>query len=71
MPSSRVWPRAIVNLRMMHHMIENSNRSPSKRRYPALYERAVPIALVVIAMAIVVLLVVIVVVVLRAAPGIG
>jgi hypothetical protein len=52
-------------------MIEKPNRSPSKRQYPTLYERAVPIALVVITVAIVVLLLIIMAVVLRAAPGVG
>ena len=56
---------------MMHHMNEKLDRSPSKRRYPTLYERGVPIALTVIAAAIIVLMLVIVVVVLRMAPGIA
>jgi hypothetical protein len=40
-----------------------------KRRYPAAYERAVPIALVLIALAIVILLVIIVVVAMGLYPG--
>ena len=41
----------------------------SKRKYPAAYEKAVPIALAVIALAIVILLVTIVIVALGLYPG--
>jgi hypothetical protein len=41
------------------HLKEENNASP-KRRYPALYERLIPIALVIIFVAFVVLMVVIV-----------
>jgi cell division septal protein FtsQ len=48
------------------HKVDRSERP--KRQYPAGYERAVPVALAVIAVAIVVLLVIIVVVVLGLYP---
>ena len=42
---------------------------PPRRQYPAFYEKAVPVALILIALAVVVLLLVILVVVLGLFPG--
>lgn len=51
---------------------DNTPRRPSpKRRYPSLYERAVPIALGIIVLFIIVLLVIIVGVALGLFPGMG
>ncbi len=48
---------------------ESKNNVPNKRQYPAAYEKAVPIALVLIALAIVILLGIILVVALGLYPG--
>ena len=48
---------------------QQNDRSPPKRRYPPLYERLVPIALGIVALAIVVLLLVIICVALGFCPG--
>ena len=48
---------------------ESSNEVPTRRQYPAAYEKAVPIALVLIALAIVILLGIILVVALGLYPG--
>ena len=48
---------------------ESKNEVPTKRQYPAAYERAVPVALAVIALAIVILLGIILVVALGLYPG--
>jgi hypothetical protein len=50
---------------------EKDDQMPPKRQYPPFYERAVPIALGIIAVVIVVLLVIIVVVALGLLPGVG
>lgn len=48
---------------------DSDSRTPSRRQYPAVYEKAVPIALALIALAIVVLLGIILVVALGVYPG--
>ena len=48
---------------------KSGNEVPAKRQYPAAYEKAVPIALAVIALAIVILLAIIVMVALGLYPG--
>ena len=48
---------------------ESKDEAPNKRQYPAAYERAVPIALVLITLAIVILLGIILVVALGLYPG--
>ena len=45
---------------MVHHMSKNDDRSNAERRYPPIYEKAIPIALVIITVAIMALLVIIV-----------
>jgi len=50
--------------RMVYHMSKNDNRSPAERRYPPIYEKAIPIALVIITVAILALFVIIVAVTL-------
>jgi len=45
-------------------MSKNDNRSPAERRYPPIYEKAIPIALVIITVAILALFVIIVAVTL-------
>jgi len=49
--------------------VKHSNPRPPKRRYPAFWERAVPIVLVVIVLAIVLLLVVVFAVATGLLPG--
>ena len=51
------------------HRPESEKGAPTKRQYPAAYEKAVPIALVLIALAIVILLGIILVVALGLYPG--
>jgi len=48
---------------------ESGKEGSTRRRYPAAYERAVPIALALIAAAIVILLVIILIVALGLYPG--
>jgi hypothetical protein len=48
---------------------KSGDKVPPKRQYPAAYEKAVPIALVLIALAIVILLGIILVVALGLYPG--
>ena len=48
---------------------ERKNEVPTKRQYPKAYEKAVPVALALIALAIVVLLAIILVVALGLYPG--
>jgi hypothetical protein len=50
-------------------MEKSQVRSPSKRNYPSLYERVIPIALTFIAVSIAALMMVVVLVVLRMVPG--
>ena len=52
-------------------MYDKDNRTPPKRQYPPLYEKVVPIALGIIAIAIVVLLLIIFGVLLGLFPGAG
>ena len=52
-------------------MYDRDNHTPPKRQYPPFYEKAVPIALGIIAMAIVVLLLIIIGVALGLFPGEG
>jgi hypothetical protein len=51
-------------------MYDENNQSPPKRQYPPFYEKAVPIALGIIAVVIVVLLLVIIGVALGLFPGV-
>jgi hypothetical protein len=50
--------------------VKQDNREPPKRRYPAFWEKAMPIALVVIILAIVLLLVVVFAVATGLLPGV-
>jgi len=52
-------------------MSSNDNRRPPKRRYPAVYERLIPVALGIIVLAVVVLLIVIFAVALGLFPVSG
>ena len=52
-------------------MYDKDNHTPPKRQYPPFYEKAVPIALAIIAIAIVVLLTIIFGVALGLFPGEG
>ena len=50
-------------------MPDQKEGGPPRRQYPAFYEKAVPIALILIVLAVVVLLLVVLVVVLGLCPG--
>jgi hypothetical protein len=52
-------------------MNDREDRSSPRREYPSFYEKAVPIALGIIAVAVVVLLFIILAVALRLFPGAG
>ena len=51
-------------------MHDKDNHTPPKRQYPPFYEKAVPIALGIIAIAIIVLLLIIIAVALGLFPGV-
>jgi hypothetical protein len=54
---------------MMRAMEKNRVRSQPERRYPSLYERVIPIALVFIVVSIIALMMTVILVVMRMAPG--
>ena len=71
MPSSRCGVELANTFVRRGDMSKNDNRTPPKRQYPPVYERVVPIALGIIALAVVVILIIIIGVALGFFPSGG